>query len=198
MQTAHEFFIHELSDMFDAEQKLVKALEEQAEESSNPELKKGFEGHLAQTENQVERLRQVFESIGEESETTECKGIKGLKDEHDAFKEEDPSDDLMDIFNVGAGIKVERYEISSYESLISLARQMKHTEAVKLLTQNLKEEEQTLTKLQGLSKKLKPEEMGMEEEAEEAEGEEASEQQPRRAPARGGRTGKSRRGRSAA
>jgi ferritin-like metal-binding protein YciE len=182
MQTAHEFFIHELGDMLDAEQKLVGALGQQAEESSRPELQKAFQAHQAQTEKQVERLHQVFESIEEEPEETECKGLKGLIEEHDSFKEEDPSEDLMDIFNVGAATKVERYEISSYEGLIRLAQLMGHKKAVKLLNQNLKEEQQTLKKMEGFSKKLKPENLGMGEEEEEDGG--------KRGP---GRTGRSRR-----
>ena len=122
MQTAHELFVHELQDMLDAEQQLVEALGSQAEESSRPELQKAFQSHQAQTEKQVERLRQVFESIGEEPEEVECKGIRGLIEEHDHFKEEeDPADDIMDIFNTGAAEKVESYEICAYESLIRLA-----------------------------------------------------------------------------
>ena len=179
MQTAHEFFIHELGDMLDAEQKLVEALGQQAEESSRPELQKAFQAHQAQTEKQVERLQQVFESIEEEPEETECKGLKGLIEEHDTFKEEDPSEDLMDIFNVGAATKVERYEISGYESLIRLAEMMGHKKAVKLLNQNLKEEQQTLKKMEGFSRKLKPENMGM--------GEEEEEEGQRRQPGRSGR-----------
>lgn len=168
MQTAHEFFVHELKDMLDAERKLVEALGKQAEECSRPDLQKAFESHRAQTEKQVERLEQVFESIGEEPEETECKGIKGLIEEHDTFlEEEEPSEDLIDIFNVGAASKVERYEISAYEGLIRLADMMEHKKASKLLNQNLKEEQQTLKKMEGFSKKLKPEQMGMEEEEEE-------------------------------
>ncbi len=166
MQTAHEFFLHEMSDMLDAEQKLVEALGEQAQESSRPEVRRAFEQHQKQTQGQVTRIQRAFQSIGEQPEQTECAGIKGLKEEHDNFKEEDPSEDLVDIFNVGAGVKVERYEISAYESLINLARQMKHTQAVKLLTQNLKEEQQTLKKLMTMSKKLKPENIGHEVEGE--------------------------------
>jgi len=87
MQTAHELFLHELGDMLDAEKKLVEALGEQAEESSRPEVKKAFEMHQRQTEGQVERLQRVFEELGESPDESECKGIKGLKEEHDAFKE---------------------------------------------------------------------------------------------------------------
>jgi len=179
MQTAHELFIHELQDILDAEQKLVEALGKQAGESSRPELQKAFQSHQAQTEKQVERLRQAFESIGEEPEETECKGIKGLIEEHDSFKQEqDPAEDLMDIFNVGAAEKVESYEICAYESLIRLAREMGHGKAERLLNQNLKEEQETLKKMQAFSKKLQPENLGMEEE----EGEE--ERAPRRGPSR--------------
>jgi ferritin-like metal-binding protein YciE len=180
MQTGHEFFVHELKDMLDAEQQLVEALGKQAEESQRPELKKAFESHRAQTEKQAQRLEQVFESIGEQPEKAECAGIRGLIEEHENFKEEHPSEDLLDIFNVGAATKVERYEISSYESLVQLAREMGHRKAVQLLNQNLKEEQQTLKKMESFSKKLKPENMGMEEE----EGE---------ATRRGGRSARSRR-----
>src|SRR5512135_1177618 len=98
MQTAHELFIHELKDMLDAEQQLVEALGQQADESSRPELQRAFESHQAQTEQQIERLNQVFESIGEPSQEAECAGIRGLLEEHEKFKQEDPSEDLMDIF----------------------------------------------------------------------------------------------------
>ncbi len=165
MQTAHELFVHEMQDMLDAENKLVEALGKQAEESANAQVKKAFEMHQKQTQKQVQRLEQAFQSLGEEVEETECKGIKGLIEEHDHFKEEeDPAEDILDIFNVGAAMKVERYEITAYESLIRMARMMGHKKAMQLLTQNLKEEQATLKKMDGFSKKLKPEQMGMEEE----------------------------------
>ena len=203
MQTAHEMFVHELSDVLDAERKLVEALGKQAEECSRPDLKKAFEAHQKQTEKQVERLEQVFESIDEEPEETECKGIKGLLEEHDTFiEDEDPAEDLIDIFNVAAASKVEGYEIAAYTSLIRLADQMDHKKASKLLGQNLKEEQQTLTKMEGFTKKLKAENLGMEDEEEESmefdeeEGEQAGDEEEgtsRKSPGRS----KPRRGRAA-
>jgi ferritin-like metal-binding protein YciE len=166
MQTAHELFLHELSDILDAERKLVDALGEQAEGAGNPQLQKAFASHQAQTEKQLQRLEQAFEQLGEEPENTECKGLKGLLEELESFKEEEPSPDILDVFSVGAAAKVEAYEINAYESLIQLARDMGHTKAVKLLQQNLKEEQQTLKKMQAFSKKIKPEQSGMEEEEE--------------------------------
>jgi ferritin-like metal-binding protein YciE len=168
MQTAHELFVHELTDMLDAEQKLVEALGNQAEESSRPDLQKAFQSHQQQTQKQVERLQQCFELLDEEAEETECRGIAGIIAEHDTFKEEeDPSEDLMDIFNVGAASKVESYEIAAYESLINLAQQLEQTKVERLLNQNLKEEQQTLKKMQAFTKKLKPQQLEMEEGEEE-------------------------------
>ena len=71
------------------------------------------------------------------------------------------------MFNCGAGIKAESYEICAYESLIEMAREMKHTKVALLLSQNLKEEQAALKKLQALSKKIKPNQMMAEDEEEE-------------------------------
>jgi ferritin-like metal-binding protein YciE len=194
MQSARELFIHELTDMLDAEQKLVEALGQLADDhSEEPQLQKGFESHQAQTEKQVQRIQQVFEELGEQPEESECKGMKGLIEERDSFKQEqDPADDILAMFDVGAAIKVESYEISAYNSLIELAEQLELNKAVKLLNQSLKEEEQTRTKLEAMSRKLKPENLGMEEEGEEM-GEEEEARPSRKSAASSRSKGRSRR-----
>ena len=170
MQTAHELFIHELNDMLSAETMLLEALQEQADAASNPQLKKAFESHLAQTQKQVERLQRCFEEIGQEPEDEECKGMKGLVEEFRSFVEEkDPSPDILDHFACGAAAKVEQYEIKGYESLIELAESMEHNQAVKLLNQSLKEEQSTLEKMEKFGERLQPENLGMEEMEEDEE-----------------------------
>jgi ferritin-like metal-binding protein YciE len=159
MQTGHELFVHGLNDMMDAERQLVQALQENANDSSRKELKKAFDQHRKETEGQIERLQQCFELLSEQPEETECHGIRGLIAEKKAFSEEDPTEDLIDVFNVGAAIKAESYEICEYESLIDMAREMKHAKVAQLLGQNLKEEKATLKKMETFSKKVKPNEM---------------------------------------
>lgn len=167
MQTAHELFLHELNDMLDAERKLVEALGEQAEGASNPQLQNAFSAHQAQTEKHVQRLEQIFEQLGEQQQETECKGLRGILEEVETLKSEGPSPDILDVFSIGTAMKVESYESDAYESLIRLAQDMGHTKAVKLLQQNLKEEQATWKKLEGMSKKIKPERTGHEGEEEE-------------------------------
>jgi len=167
MQTGREFFIHGLTDIYDGEQQLVEALAELEQDSNQGQLKKAFASHQAQTEKQVQRLQQVFEILGEQPEQAECHGIRGIIQEKRSFQEEDPSADLADVFNVGGAIKTELYEIAEYESLIDLARELGENKIVKLLGQNLKEEQATLKKMKQFEKKIKPEQMGAEVEEEE-------------------------------
>jgi len=167
METGHELFVHGLNDMMDAEKQLVQALKDLSGDSSRTYLKKAFDQHRRETERQVGRLEDCFELLGEEVENTECHGIRGLVAEKKAFSVENPSDDLIDVFNVGAAIKAESYEICEYESLIDMARDMKHAKVLRLLTQNLNEEKATLKKMDGFSKKVKPEKMMSETQEEE-------------------------------
>jgi ferritin-like metal-binding protein YciE len=170
MHTAKELFIHELTDMLDAERKLIEALGELSESDPRPELQKAFSAHQEQTQGHAERIQQIFEELDEQPEETECKGIKGLIEERESFKEEDPAEDILAAFDVGAAIKVESYEINAYNSLIDMARDLGMNKAVKLLNQNLKEEQQTLKKMQAFQKKVKPENLGIEEEEFEQQG----------------------------
>jgi ferritin-like metal-binding protein YciE len=190
MQSAKELFVHELTDMLDAELKLVDALGQLAgDHSEEAQLKRAFESHQKQTQRQVQRIRQVFELLDEEPEDTECMGMKGLLEEREHFKEEEePSEDLLSIFDVAASIKVESYEINAYGSLIRLAEQLDLPKAIKLLGQNMKEEEQTKTKLEGMARKLKADNLGLDEESEEELEQKAT---PRRSPS-GSRKGRSR------
>jgi ferritin-like metal-binding protein YciE len=168
MQTGHELFIHELADILDGERQLVEALQELASDSSNPQLKEAFDKHREETEGQVERLEECFSLLGEQPKEIQCAGIRGLVEEKKNFMEEDPSKDILDVFDVGAGIKTESYEICAYEFLMSMAREMKHTKVAQLLNQNLKQEQAALKKLETFSRKLKPEQMMTEEQEEEA------------------------------
>jgi ferritin-like metal-binding protein YciE len=168
MQTGHDLFVHGLNDMMDAEQQLVQALGENASDSSRAELKQAFDQHRKQTEGHVERLQQCFQLLGEEPEETECHGVRGLVAEKKAFLEENPSEDLIEVFNVDGAIKAESYEICEYESLIDMAREMKHNKVAQLLNQNLKEEKVTLKKMETFHKKVKPNQMMTDEQQQKA------------------------------
>ena len=94
--TLHDAFIDELRDTYDAEKQLTKALPKLAKASSNPKLRQAFESHLEETQGQVERLEQVFESLGEKVRGKHCDGIAGIIEEGKSIMEEDFDETTMD------------------------------------------------------------------------------------------------------
>ncbi len=155
METARELFEHELRDMYDAENKLLNALESMASKVTNPELESSFSEHRSQTEGHIKRLDQVFGQIDRAARREPCKGITGLIQEFSEFiKDENPSEDVLNVFAAAAALKTEHYEICGYRSLIRLADLLGLSDAAELLQQNLKEEEETAQLLEAMSEKL--------------------------------------------
>jgi ferritin-like metal-binding protein YciE len=136
----HELFLDELKDIYDAEQQLTKALPKMAKAAESDELRMAFESHLSETENQVQRLEQVFESLGETAKAKKCKGMNGLIKEGEEMMKELKDTSALDASLIASAQKVEHYEIASYGSLCAWAKQMGHDEAAQLLQETLDEE----------------------------------------------------------
>ena len=151
MQTIEELFEHELKDIYAGEQSLLDALEQMATESVDREIKRVFTQHRKETQAQIKRLEKVFKLLGQKPEAESCAGIEGLIKEKKLFMRARPSPELLEFFNIGAAQKVERYEITSYESLIDMADKLALAEAVELLEQNLQGEENALNKLKTIA-----------------------------------------------
>jgi len=167
METIEELFEHELQDIYSAEQSLLDALEQMANESSDREIRKGFTQHRKETQGQIKRLEKIYKTLGRKPETSSCPGIEGLIKEKKAFMREKPSDELLEFYNIGAAQKVERYEITAYEGLIDMAEKLAMSDVVDLLEQNLQEEEMALNKLKSIASEFDVEEEDEEEEDEE-------------------------------
>jgi ferritin-like metal-binding protein YciE len=151
MESIEELFEHELKDILGGEQALVDALEQMAQESSDRDIKRAYTQHRKETQGHIRRIEKIFRSLGQKPEAETCPGIEGLIKEKKVFMREKPTGELLEFFNVGAAQKVERYEITSYESLIDMADKLGLTEAVELLEENLQEEEAALTKLKTIA-----------------------------------------------
>lgn len=155
MDRGIELFEHELKDIYDAENKLSRELESMAKKTSDEELAKALLDHKQQTDGQIKRLEDVFRLVDKKPSREPCHGINGLLKEFKSFvTDEKPSPEVLDVFAIGASLKVEHYEIASYKSLIQLAQQAGLSDAVSLLKQNLSEEQETAAKLEILAERL--------------------------------------------
>ena len=151
MQTIEELFEHELKDIYGAEQSLLDALEQMANESSDREIKKGYQQHRKETQAHIKRIEKIFKSMGQKAEAETCAGMEGLIKEKKLFMREKPTPELLEFYNIGASQKVERYEITAYENLIDMADKLGMSDAVELLEQTLQEEESTLNRLKAIA-----------------------------------------------
>ncbi len=149
--TFHDAFVDELRDTYHAEKQLTKALPKLAKAASDPKLRKAFETHLEQTQAQVERLEQVFESLDEKVKGKHCDGMAGIIEEGKSILEEDFDDATMDACLIAAGQRAEHYEMAAYGTLVAWAQAMGHTEAAALLQETLDEEKAADRILSGLA-----------------------------------------------
>jgi len=148
--TLQELFVEELKDLFSSESQLIKALPKMVKAAKSEELKQAFQAHLGETENQLNRVKQVFELVSEKAKGALCKGMQGIV----AEGEEQIEKNTGDLGLIGAGERVEHYEIASYQGAISMARQLGLSKAEKLLTESLQEEENAAKLLSQLSKPM--------------------------------------------
>ena len=149
--TLHDAFIDELRDTYDAEKQLTKALPKLAKAASNPKLRQAFESHLQETQGQIDRLEQVFESLDEKVRGKHCDGIAGIIEEGKSIMEEELDETTMDACLIAAGQRAEHYEMAAYGTLVAWAQVMGHTEAAKILQQTLDEEKAADKKLSTLA-----------------------------------------------
>ena len=149
--TLHDAFIDELRDTYDAEKQLTKALPKLAKAASSPELREAFETHLQETQVQIERLEQVFESLDEKPRGKHCEGIAGIIEEGKTIMGEDFDETTMDACLIAAGQRAEHYEMAAYGTLIAWAEAMGHTDAASLLHETLEEEKAADEKLSAIA-----------------------------------------------
>ena len=147
-----KLFTDSLKDIYWAEKHLTKALPKMKKAATTDELKSAIEEHLAQTEEQVTRLEQVFELCGKKAQAKKCDAMEGLIKEGESVVEETEDDSMTrDAGIIMAAQKVEHYEIATYGSLVQFARTLGMDEAAGLLEQTLEEEKETDQKLSQLA-----------------------------------------------
>jgi ferritin-like metal-binding protein YciE len=150
-ESLKELYIEELKDIYNAENQLIKALPKMAKAATSEELRSGFEEHLEQTREHVERLDQIFNELGEKPTGKKCKGMEGLVAEGAEIMGEDFEDEVMDAALISAAQRVEHYEIAAYGTVRTYAEILGEREAVQLLEKTLEEEKETDEKLTELA-----------------------------------------------
>lgn len=154
MQSLRDLMIDELKDLYSAENQILKALPKMIKKATSPELKKGFEKHLKETEGHVQRLEKICKQLDESPKGKKCKGMEGVIGDGKELMEEDAEPEVMDAGLIGAAQHVEHYEMAGYGCVRTYAELLGLNDIAKLLQQTLDEEKATNEKLTQLAQKI--------------------------------------------
>ena len=149
-QTLKDLLEDEIKDLYSAEKQLTKAIPKMAKGSHDAALSTAFKNHLKETEDQVTRLEEVAKLLDVKPAGKKCAGMEGVIKEGAEALEEEGNETVLDLGIIGAGSRVEHYEMAGYMTAISLAERIGAKEVVSLLQKSLAEEqaaEQTLRKI---------------------------------------------------
>ena len=145
-----KLYVEELRDLHSAERQIIQALPKMIKGASSPDLKAALDEHLAVTKEQLARLDQIFEKLGQKGTGKKCKGMEGIIAEGKEMLEEDMTPEVLDAAIISAAQHVEHYEMAGYGAVRTYAELLGETEAMNLLQATLNEEgdaDKTLTAL---------------------------------------------------
>ncbi len=154
LQTLKDLYVHELKDLYSAENQLIKALPKMAKAAKNRQLASGFNQHLEQTKRHAKRLEQILKGQGASTRGPKCEGMEGLIAEGDKMAKEDAEDEVRDAGLIAAAQRVEHYEIAGYGCARTYAQLLGDKTGAKLLDTTLQEEGATDKKLTKLARSV--------------------------------------------
>ena len=154
LNTLEDLFVQQLRDLYDAENQLVKALPKMAKNASAPELKQAFESHLQETKHHVERLEQIFQTLGKKATGQTCAAMKGLVEEGGEMISQWGSNEVRDAGLIACAQRVEHYEMAGYGCVRTWAHQLGKDAAAHLLEETLHEERACDEKLTNIAESM--------------------------------------------
>ena len=150
LENLQQLFLKELRDLYDAEKQITDALPKMIKAAKYPELKTALQEHLDVTHQQISRLDQVFEMLGEDPTGETCKGMKGVLKEGDEIVSQGGAPSSVDAGIISAAQRVEHYEMAGYGTVRTYAELLGQQEIARLLQETLDEEkeaDETLTEI---------------------------------------------------
>jgi len=140
IETLRDLYVEELKDLYNAENQLLKALPKMAKAATSAELRTAFEEHLEETRGHVERLDEIFQSLGASPKGKHCKAMEGIIAEAEELLSIEMPDAVKDAALIAAAQRAEHYEIAGYGCVYTFARNLGEDKAVTLLNEILQEE----------------------------------------------------------
>ena len=152
LDTLQDLLVDQLHDLYSAEQQINDALPRLSQAASSSDLKKAFQQHHKMTEQQINRLEEVFQKLGISHDHHKCEGMDGLIREGQKVIEREGDPAVKDAALIAAAQRVEHYEMSGYGAVRTYARELGYSDIADLLQETLDEEGERDKQLTSLAK----------------------------------------------
>lgn len=150
--TMQDAFVNELSALYNTEKELMQAMPDMMKAVTSPEAKQVLQQHSEETQQQMQRLEQIFQQMGQSPNNIIPDGIRGIIHENEKIQQQGYADAVLDAALIAAAQRGEHYEIAGYGTAVTHAKQMGNEEVANLLHQTLEEEKQADDKLAEVAK----------------------------------------------
>ena len=140
LNSLKDLFVNQIEDLYDAENRLTKALPKMAQAANSSQLRNAIEQHLTETQGHVSRLETIFRELGVQPKRETCEAMKGLVAEGEEVIGAKGDPEVKDAAIIAAAQRVEHYEMAGYGTARTFAQRLGLTQAGNLLQQTLNEE----------------------------------------------------------
>lgn len=161
MKDLKDLLIHEIQDLYSAEEQIIEALPLMIEKAKDTKLVNALKDHLKVTEQQKARLDEVNKLLTGETDNGEaaveprkgffgffggsekkqvCLGMQGLIEEGQKVMSEEMSPKVLDAAIIACAQKIEHYEICGYGTARAYARELNLGQVAERLEETLDEE----------------------------------------------------------
>ena len=147
MADMNDAFVNALSALYNTEKLIIEGMPSLVEGVKNPQTQQVFQQHAQETQQQVQRLEQIFEQIGQTPNDIQPDGIVGIINENNKIQQQGYDPATLEASVIAAAQRIEHYEIAGYGTLVSYARQLGHQDVARTLEQTLQEEKNADQKL---------------------------------------------------
>jgi ferritin-like metal-binding protein YciE len=151
IRTLNDLFVHQLQDIYYAENQILKALPKMIAKATDSQVKDGFARHLEETKTHVTRLEQVFKMHNAEVKAVKCPAIDGIIAEAEEVAGDVDDKQVLDAALVASAQAVEHYEMTRYGTLVAWAKQLGRNDCATILQKTLDEEKATDAKLTAIA-----------------------------------------------
>lgn len=139
-QSLYNLLLQDARFLLGAESEQASRMRELAESITDDNLRRVFEEHAQETDQQVIRLEQILTAAGEEGEGEVPAGVDGMIEDAEMMADMELGEAVRDVALAAAARKMEHYEIACYQGAINLAQQLGLDDVVQPLQQTLEEE----------------------------------------------------------